>query len=91
MVGMTRKWIIRQLTLGEFDSHRHVWRKAIWMAGKISVLAYGLNLAAHWLMYQFDLLPYTARSRTDRRHAADANHRLLDVSRRLSGAWLCHL
>lgn len=59
MVGMTRNWIIRQLTLGEFDSHRHVWRKAIWMACKITLLAYGINLAAHWLMYQLDLLPYT--------------------------------
>ena len=62
MVGVTRNWIIRQLTLGEFGSHRHVWRKAIWMACKIAVLAYGINLAAHWVMYAFDLMPYTLKA-----------------------------
>ncbi|MDZ7602956.1 MAG: GGDEF domain-containing protein [Hoeflea sp.] len=59
MVGRTRDWIIRQLTLGEFDSHRHVWGKALVMACKIAVIAYGINLVAHWVMYVFDLLPYT--------------------------------
>lgn len=59
IVGMTRDWIIRQLTLGEFDSRSHVWRKALVMACKIAVLAYGINLVAQWLMFQADLLPYT--------------------------------
>jgi len=59
IVVRTRDWIIRQLTLGEFDSYRHVWRKAIVMACKIAVVAYGINLGAHWLMYELDLLPYT--------------------------------
>ncbi|MBU4530012.1 MAG: GGDEF domain-containing protein [Hoeflea sp.] len=62
IVGMARDWIIRQLTLGEFDSRRHVWRKAIGMACKIAVLAYGINLIAHWIMYQVDLLPYTLQA-----------------------------
>lgn len=59
IVGAARNWIIRQLTLGEFDSPRHVWRKAVVMACKIALIAYGINLIAHWLMYQFDLLPYS--------------------------------
>ncbi|WP_052161200.1 GGDEF domain-containing protein [Hoeflea sp. BAL378] len=61
-MGRARKWIIKQLTLGEFDSHLHVWRKAVVMACKIAVLAYCINLGAHWVMYQFDLLPYTLKA-----------------------------
>ena len=62
MVDMARNWIIRQLSLGEFDSHRHVWRKAFIMACKIALFAYSLNFGAHLLMFQFDLLPYTLAS-----------------------------
>ena len=62
MVGMTRDWIVRQLSLGEFDSPRHVWRQAIVMACKIAALAYGINLFLHFLMFQFDLLPYTLKA-----------------------------
>lgn len=59
MVGMTRNWIVRQLSLGEFDSHRDVWGRAAVMAGKIAALAYGLNLLSHFLLYGFGLLPYS--------------------------------
>ena len=62
MVGMTRDWIVRQLSLGEFDSPRHVWRKAVVMACKIAALAYGINLVLHFLMFEFDLLPYTLKA-----------------------------
>jgi diguanylate cyclase (GGDEF)-like protein len=58
MVDMTRKWIVKQLLLGEFSSARDVWRKAPWVGLKVSVLAYALNLAAHFLIYGFGLLPY---------------------------------
>tara|TARA_R110002020_G_scaffold53433_4_gene149592 strand:+ start:2535 stop:3392 length:858 start_codon:yes stop_codon:yes gene_type:complete len=61
-VGRARKWIIRQLTLGEFDSRPHVWRKAVVMACKIAAFAYGINVAAHLVMYQFDLLPFSLAS-----------------------------
>jgi len=56
--GVARDWIIRQLTLGEFDSRRHVWHKAVVMACKISALAYGINLVAHLGLYWLDLLPF---------------------------------
>jgi len=59
MVGVTRNWIVRQLMLGEFGSYREVCRKSVWVALKVSVLAYGLNLGAHFLMYGFGLLPYS--------------------------------
>ncbi|MEM5474358.1 GGDEF domain-containing protein [Hoeflea sp. AS60] len=58
MVGATRKWIVKQLLLGEFSSERDVWRKAPWVGLKVSMLAYALNLAAHFLIYGFGLLPY---------------------------------
>ncbi|MDP2122159.1 MAG: GGDEF domain-containing protein [Hoeflea sp.] len=59
MVGMTRSWIVKQLMLGEFSSYRDVCRKSVWVAIKVSLLAYGLNLCAHFLMYGLDLLPYS--------------------------------
>ena len=58
MVGATRKWILKQLFLGEFHSYRDVCRKSVWVGIKVSVLAYGLNLAAHLLIYGLGLLPY---------------------------------
>lgn len=59
MVGMTRNWIVRQLSLGEFDSHRHVWRRSIVMACKIGVLAYVLDIVSHIILDAFGLLPYS--------------------------------
>ena len=59
MTGMVRNWIVRQLMLGEFGSYQEVCRKSVWVALKVSVLAYGLNLGAHFLMYGFGLLPYS--------------------------------
>jgi diguanylate cyclase (GGDEF)-like protein len=58
MVSVIRRWIVDQLMFGEFASYRDVCRKSIWVALKVSVLAYGLNLCAHFLLYGFDLLPY---------------------------------
>lgn len=58
MVGAARDWIVRQLSLGEFDSHSHVWRKSVVMAFKITALAYGLNLISHFVLYGLGLLPY---------------------------------
>jgi diguanylate cyclase (GGDEF)-like protein len=59
MLGMTRNWIVSQLSLGEFDSHSHVWRRSIVMACKIAGLAYGLNLVSHFVLYGSGLLPYS--------------------------------
>ena len=42
MGNATRNWIVRQLTLGEFASRRAVIWRAVWMAVKIAMLAYGL-------------------------------------------------
>ena len=58
MVDMTRKWIVRQLLLGEFSSYRDVWHKSPWVGLKVSALAYAFNLAAHFLIYGLGLLPY---------------------------------
>ncbi|MBC7283602.1 GGDEF domain-containing protein [Hoeflea sp.] len=59
MVGMARNWIVKQLLLGEFRSYRDVCGKALWVAIKFSLVAYCLNLGAHFLMYGLDLLPYS--------------------------------
>lgn len=58
MGNATSKWIIRQLTLGEFSSRRAVVWRYVWMAAKIAVLAYGLNICAHLLLVSLGLLPY---------------------------------
>lgn len=58
MVVATRDWIVRQLTLGEFNSRGDVFRRASWMAFKIAVLAYGMNIVAHFGLYGTGLLPY---------------------------------
>ncbi|MEM5474360.1 GGDEF domain-containing protein [Hoeflea sp. AS60] len=62
MVGVTRNWIVRQLSLGEFDSHRQVWRRSTVMACKIGVLAYVLDIASHIILDAFGLLPYSLAS-----------------------------
>lgn len=59
MVGMTRSWIVKQLMLGEFRSYRDVCGKSVWVALKVSLLAYCLNLAAHFVLYGLGLLPYS--------------------------------
>lgn len=59
MVGTARNWIVRQLSIGEFASPRHVWSNAIGMAFKITFLALFLNVSAHLVFFKFDLLPYT--------------------------------
>jgi len=58
MVSIIREWIVSQLLFGEFASYRDVCRKAVWVGFKVSLLAYGLNLVAHFMLYGFDLLPY---------------------------------
>lgn len=62
MLGMTRNWIVRQLSLGEFDSHRDVWRKSTIMAGKIGILAYVIDIISHIILDAFGLLPYSLMS-----------------------------
>ncbi len=59
MVGMTRNWVVRQLSLGEFDSHRQVWRRSLVMACKIGLLAYVLDIVSHIILDAFGLLPYS--------------------------------
>lgn len=58
MGNATKNWIVRQLTLGEFSSRSKVVSRAAWMAAKIAILAYGLNICAHFGLVAFDLLPY---------------------------------
>ena len=58
MENATSNWIVRQLTLGEFSSRRAVVWRSVWMAAKIALLAYGLNICAHLLLVSLDLLPY---------------------------------
>ena len=58
MINYVKKWISRQLSLGEFTSRRSVIRKSLIMAVRIAILAYGMNVAAHLLLYATDLLPY---------------------------------
>lgn len=58
MVGIARRWIIDQLMFGGFESYRDVCRKAVWVSLKLSALAYGINLCAHFVLHGFDLLPY---------------------------------
>ena len=59
MVGITRDWIIRQLSLGEFQSHRDIWRKSTLMAAKIAGFAYGIDVLSHILLSALGLLPYS--------------------------------
>ncbi|OCW58576.1 GGDEF domain-containing protein [Hoeflea olei] len=59
IVAGAQNWIIRQLTLGEFESPLQVWRKATLMACKIAVLAYAIDISSQALLAQVGLLPYT--------------------------------
>ncbi|AKH99596.1 diguanylate cyclase (GGDEF) domain-containing protein [Hoeflea sp. IMCC20628] len=59
MVVVVKNWIVRQFTLDEFESPRHVWRHAISMGLKITVCVYSFNVAVHFLFNWFGLLPYT--------------------------------
>lgn len=58
MFNLVQVWVIRQLTLGEFSSRRAVVLKATWMAAKIAVFAYLLNIVAHFGLVALGLLPY---------------------------------
>ena len=58
MFDHVHHWMIRQLTLGEFSSRRAVLIKAAWMAVKIAVFAYLLNIVGHVMLVALDLLPY---------------------------------
>lgn len=58
MGSATRNWIVGQLSLGEFASRRAVVSRSIWMAAKIAMLAYAMNICAHFALVALDLLPY---------------------------------
>uniref|UniRef100_A0A7C1PAA0 diguanylate cyclase n=1 Tax=Agrobacterium albertimagni TaxID=147266 RepID=A0A7C1PAA0_9HYPH len=58
MFDLVHVWVIRQLTLGEFSSRQAVLWKAMAMAAKIAVFAYGLNVIAHFILVGLGLLPY---------------------------------
>jgi len=58
MFDLVHLWVIRQLTLGEFSSRRAVVSKAAWMAAKIAVFAYLLNIVGHLILVALGLLPY---------------------------------
>ncbi|ODS54778.1 MAG: diguanylate cyclase [Agrobacterium sp. SCN 61-19] len=58
MFDLVHVWVIRQLTLGEFSSRQAVLWKAVAMAAKIAVFAYGLNVIAHFILVGLGLLPY---------------------------------
>ena len=62
MVRLAREWVIKQLLFAEFESYRDVVLKAVWVGLKVSILAYGLNICAHLLLYWFGLLPYALSS-----------------------------
>lgn len=58
MFDLVHVWVIRQLTLGEFSSRRAVVSKAAFMAAKIAVFAYLLNIVGHLILVALGLLPY---------------------------------
>jgi diguanylate cyclase (GGDEF)-like protein len=58
MFDLVHVWVIRQLTLGEFSSRQAVLWKAMAMAAKIAVFAYGLNVISHFILVGLGLLPY---------------------------------
>ncbi|MEQ8480322.1 MAG: GGDEF domain-containing protein [Hoeflea sp.] len=62
MIAVARNWIVKQLELGEFQSYGDVCRKSVPVGLKVSLLAYGINLACHLLMHQFGLLPYDLKA-----------------------------
>ena len=58
MFDLVHVWVIRQLTLGEFSSRRAVVSKAAFMAAKIAVFAYLLNIVGHLILVALGLPPY---------------------------------
>lgn len=58
MFNLVHQWMIRQLTLGEFSSPRAVVTKAAFMAAKIAIFAYLLNIVGHLILVALGLLPY---------------------------------
>jgi diguanylate cyclase (GGDEF)-like protein len=58
MFDLVHVWVIRQLTLGEFSSRRAVVSKAAFMAAKIAIFAYLLNIVGHLTLVALGLLPY---------------------------------
>jgi diguanylate cyclase (GGDEF)-like protein len=58
MFDLVHQWVIRQLTLGEFSSPRAVVTKAAFMAAKIAIFAYLLNIVGHLILVALGLLPY---------------------------------
>ncbi|WP_422371052.1 GGDEF domain-containing protein [Hoeflea sp.] len=62
MIAVARNWVVKQLELGEFQSYGDVYRKSLPVALKVSLLAYGINLACHLVMNEFGLLPYDLKA-----------------------------
>lgn len=62
MGSVIREWIVDQLMFGEFASYRDVCRKSVWVGLKVSLVAYVLNLSAHFLLHAFGLMPYSLGS-----------------------------
>jgi diguanylate cyclase (GGDEF)-like protein len=62
MAGRIQDWIVRQLAFGEFSSYKDVCRKSVWIGAKVALVAYGLNLACHFLLYALGLMPYSLAS-----------------------------
>jgi diguanylate cyclase (GGDEF)-like protein len=58
VIDHVKNWINRQLSLGEFTSRRSVVVRAGVMAVRIAVLAYTMNVIAHFGLYWAGLLPY---------------------------------
>jgi diguanylate cyclase (GGDEF)-like protein len=58
VIEYAKRWVSDQLSLGEFSSRRSVKRRALIMAIRIAIFAYGLNVCAHFALYWCDLLPY---------------------------------
>jgi diguanylate cyclase (GGDEF)-like protein len=58
MIERTKRWISKQLALGEFASPQAVVRRSLTMAIRIAVLAYGMNVCAHIVLSSTGLLPY---------------------------------
>ncbi|MBW3095919.1 GGDEF domain-containing protein [Pseudohoeflea coraliihabitans] len=61
MVGPTRDWIVRQLSLGEFSTVCEVWRKSAGMALKIAMVAFVLSVLAHVGLAAVGLLPFALK------------------------------
>jgi diguanylate cyclase (GGDEF)-like protein len=58
MIARTKRWMTRQLLLGEFSSRRQVVRRSAIMAVRIAFLAYAMNVGLHFILYFAGLMPY---------------------------------